>query len=173
MNWLIAHLIGDFLLQIDWMADKKKSAWPCTGPETDGKAEDKNPHRPWPCAIHWPWPCMESQADKNKNSTWPWPGTELQKDGKENSPWACTAHVAAYMLPFLLFVDLTWQQFILIAGQHWIQDRTQIVKQFMVHVAGQKNFAENKTFFPWGLILHDNIWHLVWLYLIIEIGIPL
>jgi hypothetical protein len=31
MNWLMGHLIGDFLLQSDWMAlNKKKRTWPCT-----------------------------------------------------------------------------------------------------------------------------------------------
>ena len=31
MNWLIAHLIGDYVLQNDWMArGKKKSSWICT-----------------------------------------------------------------------------------------------------------------------------------------------
>ena len=30
MNWLIAHLIGDYLLQGDWMAmNKKKASFPC------------------------------------------------------------------------------------------------------------------------------------------------
>ena len=30
MNWLIAHLVGDYLLQNDWMAiGKKKSSLPC------------------------------------------------------------------------------------------------------------------------------------------------
>ena len=30
MNWLIAHLIGDYLRQSDWMAmNKKKSSLPC------------------------------------------------------------------------------------------------------------------------------------------------
>jgi len=27
MNWLIGHLVGDFLLQNDWMAINKKSHW--------------------------------------------------------------------------------------------------------------------------------------------------
>ena len=114
MNWFIAHLVGDFLLQTDWMA-------------------------------------------KNK---------------KENS-WACTAHVACYILPFLLFADLTWQQFILITAQHWIQDRTYIVKLSMIHITRQRNFAQNEMFLPWSLIVVDNVWHLVCLYIIIERGIPL
>jgi len=114
MNWFIAHLVGDYLLQTDRMAG-----------------------------------------------------------GKKNDPWICTEHVAAYMLPFLLFVDLTWQQFILIAAQHWIQDRTEIVTQLMTNVTGHKDFAENQKYSPWSLIIHDNIWHLVWLYIIIERGIPL
>lgn len=30
MNWLMGHLIGDYLLQNDWMAlNKKKATWPC------------------------------------------------------------------------------------------------------------------------------------------------
>ncbi len=31
MDWLIAHLIGDFLFQNDWMANgKRESSWICT-----------------------------------------------------------------------------------------------------------------------------------------------
>jgi hypothetical protein len=31
MNWLMGHLIGDYLLQNDWMAlNKKKASFPCT-----------------------------------------------------------------------------------------------------------------------------------------------
>lgn len=30
MNWLVAHLVGDYLLQNDWMAQNKKArSWPC------------------------------------------------------------------------------------------------------------------------------------------------
>ncbi|MCA9743438.1 MAG: DUF3307 domain-containing protein [Deferribacteres bacterium] len=30
MHWIYAHLIGDFLLQTDWMArEKKRSSWAC------------------------------------------------------------------------------------------------------------------------------------------------
>lgn len=30
MDWLIGHLIGDYLLQTDWMAqNKKRATWPC------------------------------------------------------------------------------------------------------------------------------------------------
>jgi len=27
MNWVLAHFIGDYLLQTDWMARKKKASW--------------------------------------------------------------------------------------------------------------------------------------------------
>lgn len=30
MDWFIGHLVGDYLLQNDWMAtNKKKATWPC------------------------------------------------------------------------------------------------------------------------------------------------
>jgi len=43
----------------------------------------------------------------------------------------------------------------------------------MIHITRQRNFAQNEMFLPWSLIVVDNVWHLIWLYIIIERGIPL
>jgi len=109
MDWLIAHLTGDYILQTDWMADNKKK-----------------------------------------------------------SSWACTVHVFSYMLPFLL-LGLTWWQLSLIAVQHWAQDRSTFTVWYMTNISGQRNFAENTFFLPWSLVIIDNTWHLIWIYVVIEI----
>ena len=106
MHWIYAHLIGDYLLQNDWMASGKK-----------------------------------------KNS------------------WICTVHIVTYMLPFL-FCGFSWLQLLLIAVQHWIQDRTNIVVYFM-QVAGKKEFTQSPMA-PWSIIVVDNIFHILWIALVVE-----
>lgn len=49
MDWFIGHLIGDYLLQNDWMALNKKS-------------------RSWPCAVH----CFLWTASVMACTMWPW-----------------------------------------------------------------------------------------------------
>ena len=71
MNYLIAHLIGDFIIQNDWMAVNKKK-----------------------------------------------------------SSFACLVHVMTYLIPFLL-CSLSWVQILVIGAQHFIQDRTDIIKWFL------------------------------------------
>lgn len=122
MNYVFAHFLGDFFLQNDWMAGKKKT-----------------------------------------------------------SSWVCLVHVLAYMIPFLFlgswvgfpiggngelkFLDLGWEKLLLIAAQHFIQDRTNIVKWFMVF-KGSDKFAE-PPFAPWSIILMDNLIHLMWIAFVI------
>lgn len=109
MHYIYAHLIGDYLLQNDWMANGKK-----------------------------------------KNS------------------WICTAHIGAYMFPFL-FCEITWCQMGLIAIQHFTQDRTNIVLWFM-KIKGSSKFAE-PPMAPWSIIITDNILHILWIAFIIRLEI--
>jgi len=108
MDWLLAHLTGDFILQNDWMAT-----------------------------------------------------------GKKNSSWICLVHVCVYMLPFLL-LDLSAVQLVLIALQHWVQDRTGLVNQYL-KIAGKSGFA-GPPFSPWSMIVVDNIFHLLWIRLCLAMG---
>lgn len=107
MHWIYAHLIGDYLLQTDWMATRKKTS-----------------HK------------------------------------------ACVAHVAAYMLPFLL-TPFTWWQLLLVAGQHYAQDKTNFVVWFM-KIKHSEGFTK-EPFFPWSIILTDNIIHVLWMALVAAI----
>lgn len=104
MHWIFAHLIGDYLIQTDWMASKKK----------------------------------------------------------ENS-WVCLVHVLTYLVPFLL-TPLNWWQLSLIGVQHFIQDRTTLVENFMIYT-GKRQFTKAPNA-PWSLILLDNILHILFIALV-------
>lgn len=103
MHWIYAHLIGDYILQNDWMANNKKK-----------------------------------------------------------SSVACTIHVATYMLPFL-FCGLSWWQFALIAGQHYLQDRTTFVTWFMARTGKTKDGFLAPPMAPWSIIVTDNVLHVLWM----------
>lgn len=105
MHWIYAHLIGDFILQNDWMAlNKKKSS------------------------LH------------------------------------CSIHIGCYMVPFLL-CGLMWWQLVLIAVQHFIQDRTNFVV-WLMKIKGSDKFAE-PPMAPWSIVVTDNILHICWMALVV------
>lgn len=108
--WLLAHLIGDFILQNDWMAQNKKT-----------------------------------------------------------SSFACFAHATSYMIFFMpfLWLGLSPVGFILIWIQHFMQDRTNFVLWFMDQT-GSSDF-KNAPMSPWSIIITDNILHLVWIAIIMNL----
>jgi hypothetical protein len=106
MHYVLAHFIGDFLLQNDWMAR-----------------------------------------------------------GKKTSNLICSVHVGLYMIPFML-VELSWIQFGLIAVQHWIQDRTSFVKWWCKNTKSFQVEVNQKTL-PWGHFVVDQVFHFVWLWVVI------
>ena len=101
MHWIYAHLIGDYIIQNDWMAMNKKKSTPI-----------------------------------------------------------CLVHIATYMIPFL-WCGFNWWQMLLIAAQHFVLDRTNIVMWFM-KVKGSEGFATGVCF-PWSVITVDNAMHFLWM----------
>jgi hypothetical protein len=99
LPWIYAHLIGDYLLQNDWMALNKK-----------------------------------------KNS------------------WICLVHILTYMIPFI-FTSINPLGLLLIAVQHYIQDRTYIIAWFC-RVTGK--FQPEISRF-WGHVIVDNVVHILWM----------
>ncbi len=104
LHWIYAHLIGDYLLQNDWMATNKK-----------------------------------------QNSL------------------ICLVHIIIYMIPFL-FTQLNWIQLILIAVQHYMQDRTNFVAWFCKMT---KKFQgdSSETF---GHVIVDNVFHILWMAMVVH-----
>ena len=105
--YLLAHFIGDFLLQSDWMATRKKQ-----------------------------------------------------------SNIACSIHVILYMLPFI-FVELSLIQFILIAFQHWIQDRSKFIAWYCKTFGIFQGELKQKVL-PWGHFIIDQIFHVIWMYVVMN-----
>lgn len=77
----------------------------------------------------------------------------------------CLVHVLCYLIPFL-FCSLTATQLILIGVQHYIQDRTNLIFNFMVW-KGSKNFACGPCA-PWSIILTDNIIHILFILFVVK-----
>jgi len=107
MHWIYAHLIGDYILQNDWMAANKKKHW-------------------LPALVH----------------------------------------VLTYMIPFL-FTAFPWWALVLIAAQHFVLDKTNIVLWFM-RAKGSAQFTE-PPYGPWSVCIVDNILHILWMALLAEI----
>ena len=105
MNYILAHFIGDFLLQNDWMAV-----------------------------------------------------------GKKKSSLICSIHVCLYMIPFL-FVEITWIQFLLVAAQHWLQDRTSFVAWYCKTMKSFQLELKHDSL-PWGHFVVDQVFHFIWLWIV-------
>lgn len=95
---IIAHLIGDFLLQNNWMQAKSRDSL------------------------------------------------------------VCTAHVAAYSIPFLIIAfagGLAWWALAVILSQHWLQDR------FALHLKWMRIYKQTPPDkWPVGPLCIDQAWHL-------------
>lgn len=115
---IIGHLVGDYLLQNDWMSQNKK-------------------RNPAICCIH----------------AWLWTLSVIIFTG-----W-WTLGVAS-----VLFLT------------HFFQDHTNIITKWM-QLIGQKNFMKSDEFDltdmrviprlgPWSIIVVDNVWHLVTIWLV-------
>ena len=96
----------------------------------------------------------------------------LQNDwmakNKKKSSFVCMVHVAFYSLPFL-FCGLLWWQIVLIALQHFAQDRSKFILWFL-NATGKRDFAK-PPMAPWSIIVVDNTFHLGWITLVLAMAI--
>ena len=70
-------------------------------------------------------------------------------------------HVFTYMIPFI-FTELNWVQLLLIAVQHYIQDRTNFVAWFC---RTTKKFQNASNQFA-GFAIVDNVIHILWMAMV-------
>ena len=75
----------------------------------------------------------------------------------ENS-WICLVHILTYMIPFI-FTSINPLGLLLIAVQHYIQDRTYMIAWFC-RVTGKFQPEISKF---WGHVIVDNVVHILWM----------
>lgn len=95
--------------------------------------------------------------------------TDWMARGKKNNALICLTHVTTYMLPFLpmLLFGLPAWKLAAIALQHFLQDYWEFPVWFMLNT-GKAEFAK-PPLAPWSIILTDNIFHLVFISLVLAV----
>lgn len=139
LGLLIGHLVGDYLLQNDWMARHKASPPPGATPyEANGHGY----------AAH-----LRAWHER----FW----------ASHRGNLACTLHCLLYTLAVWLGSYRWMPLWGLVAcyAAHWPMDRYRLARWWMAQVAGQKEFATGPLA-PWSVIVVDNTFHLLTLYLI-------
>ena len=190
---LCGHLVGDYLLQTDWMAANKTA--PPPGPEP-------HPNRSWltpaptpPRPYPGPWSVdadpLDREAfgaalDARNAKVHAWDKAEGERVAAEEAEapelaaqrawWAkrdayrrghvaCTAHCLLYTLAVWLFACwwMPWWGAAACFLAHWPVDRFRLAGRWMRDVSGQAAFAANFTppNLPWGVIVVDNVFHLL------------
>lgn len=106
---VVGHLVGDYILQNDYIARYKKT-------------------NSWVCAGHCFWWALAVMIFSGQG----YPHNELK----------------AFIVFSILFIT------------HFIQDRTNLVKVWMIKISHQELFAQ-PPMAPWSIIVVDNVWHIV------------
>lgn len=134
---LCGHLIGDYIVQNDWMAKNKTNPHPGPDPAKFGSRFAK----------------FDSWIEADDK----WRLGHL----------ACTIHCLLYTLAVWLcsFWWMPWWGLIVCFVAHWPIDRFRLARVWMMRVSGQKDFATGPLA-PWSVIIVDNIAHIVTLAVI-------
>src|SRR3989344_873198 len=143
---LCGHMIGDYIFQNDYMAGNKTNTWP--GPDPYSQPRD------WQDANG----LVQAQLE--------W----LVKEKAYRTGYiSCTIH--CFLYTFAVWMCAFWWMPLwgLIACFliHWPIDRFRLAYWWMNNVSGQKFFASKEhPMFPNSIILVDNTFHLVTLFVI-------
>jgi len=95
---------------------------------------------------------------------------DWQAQGKKQSSWICSVHCVLWSASVMLFAGPAWWRwwvFPVLFLTHFVQDRWGLIRRWM-RLAGQDQFAA-PPMSPWSLIVVDNTWHLVALWLVARI----
>jgi len=155
---ILGHLIGDYVLQDDWQAHYKKAPHPGPRPPDDASC--------WGAGVN---ACDYAK----KLRAW-----ETAFDAYQIAWLACTAHCLLYtfsvwavLLPLSyagFCPHFPWWFFAGVFALHWPVDRYRLAARFMRSRLGrQEQFASpDGPFFPWSVVMVDNVFHLWVLYVL-------
>lgn len=148
---LLGHLIGDYIVQNDWMAANKANAYP--GP----RPGSYHPHCFSDGAVGCEFvPCPDRTAGwLSASRSW--------RIGHA----ACTVHCLMYTLAVwsCSFWWMPWWGLVVCFAAHWPVDRLRLAGRWMRNVSGQAGFAAGPLA-PWSVVVVDNVFHLIVLGLI-------
>ena len=149
LELLLAHLVGDYILQNDWMAANKVIPHPGPGIHST--------YGPWGVFLQ-----LTEVEKSQEQSRLEW---ERRNQAWRMGNFSCTVHCLLYTLSVFAFTWywMPWWGLLLCFAIHWPVDRFRLARKWMENVSGQHAFA-NGVFAPWSIILVDNIFHLLILY---------
>lgn len=141
---ILGHLLGDYVLQNDWQAGNKTNPHPGRDPHFGKKLGDMSGSE------------VKESLDYHKRRRL-WVRGHL----------ACTVHCLLYTLAVWAcsFWWMPWWGLVICFAAHWPIDRFRLARAWMVHVSGQTAFATGPLA-PWSVIVVDNTFHLLTLFLI-------
>jgi hypothetical protein len=153
---LLAHLIGDYIAQNDWMAARKARPWPGL-------------MNPWDVAGVNPSDPSADEAERVRIAAEYLKWRE-QWDGWWVGTFACLVHCVLYAAAFWVvlapFYALPWWFYAGVFALHVPVDRFGLARRAMRYT-GHEVFA-TKVFSPWSIVLVDNILHLAVAYFLAQ-----
>lgn len=152
---LLGHLLGDFIVQNDWMASGK------TIPHPGPKPVKRTTCEPGYSVIPGYW----------EQKIWDW---EQAYRRWRRGHTICTVHCLLYTLAVWLctFWWMPWWGLVLCFAVHWPIDRFRLAHWWMTRVSGQGSFATGPLS-PWSVIVVDQVAHLATLGAIAALaGVP-
>lgn len=195
---LLAHLVGDYLLQTDWMAKNKANPHPGPFPALheaknipDHPDEDKRTIEPPPKIrdgagfvvspkyLAWRTSQDEIRAVRAAQDAEVFEAIDsarrneewlIRRDAWRTGHLACFIHCLLYTFSVWLFCSSFFPLwgYLVCFLAHWAFDRYRTAGYLMRNWTGQSNFADGVCS-PWGVIVVDNTWHLLTLYWILKL----
>jgi hypothetical protein len=156
LELLLGHLVGDYVVQNDWMALNKTHTWPKQQSWVyAARTRSRDSYgQPWSLNVILDVEVYEEAMRKF------WLGN-----------LACTIHCLFYTIAVAAFTFgwMPWWGYLACFFIHWPTDRFRLALEWMVQVSGQEKFATGPLA-PWSVIIVDNIWHLLTLYVIARLA---
>lgn len=153
---LVGHMVGDYVLQNDWMAANKTNPHP--GPKPPSEVpQPKTGSFIVDVVGH------TSQIIANVKEWGEW---HDRRDVWRRGHLACAIHCTLYTFAVWAcsFWWMPWWGLVLCWLIHFPIDRFRLANWWMNNVSGQQAFAARMT--PWSIIVVDNTAHLLTLFLI-------
>lgn len=170
---VLGHMLGDYIFQNDWMAKNKTN-------ELAGPAKTRTWPGPWSVDADPGTAAYALKMTLRNDAFDRWYEQEerrvatlpKRKKAMRLGHYACTLHCLCYTLAVwaMTLEWMPWWGLLACFLVHWPVDRFRLAGWWMRNVSGQAEFAKGPLS-PWSVIMVDNIFHLLTLYVIARIAL--